>query len=87
MDVSKRIISLRERCGLTQNGLAEKAGVSLEETLAIGDSDNDLPMILKAGLGVAMKNGEEHVKAAAGYITERTAEEHGVAEVLEKFIL
>jgi len=28
MDVSKRIISLRKRCGLTQNGLAEKAGVS-----------------------------------------------------------
>ena len=28
MNVSKRIISLRERCGLTQNGLAEKAGVS-----------------------------------------------------------
>ena len=28
MDVSKRIIFLRERCGLTQNGLAERAGVS-----------------------------------------------------------
>ena len=28
MDVSKRIIELRERCGLTQNGLAERAGVS-----------------------------------------------------------
>ena len=28
MDVSKRIISLRERCGLTQNGLAERTGVS-----------------------------------------------------------
>ena len=28
MDVSKRLISLRERCGLTQNGLAERAGVS-----------------------------------------------------------
>lgn len=28
MDVRKRIISLREQCGLTQNGLAEKAGVS-----------------------------------------------------------
>ena len=27
MDVSKRIIALRERCGLTQNGLAERAGV------------------------------------------------------------
>ena len=28
MDVSKRLITLRERCGLTQNGLAERAGVS-----------------------------------------------------------
>ena len=28
MNVSKRIIRLRERCGLTQNGLAERAGVS-----------------------------------------------------------
>ena len=28
MDISKRLITLRERCGLTQNGLAEKAGVS-----------------------------------------------------------
>ena len=28
MNVSKRIITLRERCGLTQNGLAERAGVS-----------------------------------------------------------
>jgi len=28
MNVRKRIISLREQCGLTQNGLAEKAGVS-----------------------------------------------------------
>ena len=28
MDVSKRLISLRHQCGLTQNGLAERAGVS-----------------------------------------------------------
>lgn len=28
MDVGKRLISLRERCGFTQNGLAERAGVS-----------------------------------------------------------
>ena len=28
MDVSKRLICLRESCGLTQNGLAERAGVS-----------------------------------------------------------
>ncbi len=28
MDISKRLICLREQCGYTQNGLAEKAGVS-----------------------------------------------------------
>lgn len=28
MNVSKRLIYLREQCGLTQNGLAERAGVS-----------------------------------------------------------
>ncbi len=28
MDVSKRLIMLREQCGFTQNGLAERAGVS-----------------------------------------------------------
>lgn len=28
MDICKRLITLRERCGLTQNGLAERAGVS-----------------------------------------------------------
>ena len=73
--------------GSALEATAKEAGVILEDTIAIGDSDNDLPMILRAGLGVAMKNGEEHVKAAAGYITEKTAEEHGVAEVIEKFIL
>lgn len=73
--------------GSALEATAKEAGVDLKDTIAIGDSDNDLPMILRAGLGVAMKNGEEHVKAAAGYITEHTAEEHGVAEVIEKFIL
>ena len=28
MDISKRLISLRQQCGYTQNGLAERAGVS-----------------------------------------------------------
>ena len=28
MDIRRRLISLRQQCGLTQNGLAEKAGVS-----------------------------------------------------------
>lgn len=66
---------------------AEKAGIPLSDVIAIGDSDNDRPMILCAGLGVAVRNAEEEVKAAADYVTLRTCEENAVAEVLEKFVL
>ncbi len=65
---------------------AEKAGVPLSEVIAIGDSDNDRSMILRAGLGVAVQNAEKDVKAIADYVTERSCEENAVAEVIEKFI-
>ena len=41
MDVSKRLISLRQRCGYTQNALAERAGVSQSHLrrVELGESD------------------------------------------------
>ena len=42
-------------------------------------------MIQYAGLGVAMANAEDEVKAAANYVT-LSNEEDGVAAVVEKFI-
>ncbi len=36
-----------------------------EACIAVGDADNDLPMLRTAGLGVAMGNAPEHVKTAA----------------------
>ena len=53
--------------------------------IAVGDQTNDLPMIEYAGLGVAMGNAVDAVKAVAGYITD-TNENDGVAKVIEKFI-
>jgi len=73
--------------GSALEATAKLAGVDLKDTIAIGDGNNDIPMIQKAGLGVAMKNGIDQIKAEADYVTERTAEENGVAEVLEKFVL
>lgn len=67
--------------------LGEILGIDASEMIAIGDLDNDLPMIRTAGLGVAMKNAPAEVKAEAGYVTERTNNEGGVAEVIEKFVL
>lgn len=66
---------------------AEKAGVPLASVIAIGDSDNDLSMIRRAGLGVAVANAEEEVKAAAHYVTQNRCENDAIAEVIEKFVL
>ena len=54
------------------------------EVLAIGDDDNDIDMLEAAGIGVAMGNAREHVKAAADYITESN-DNDGAALALAKF--
>ena len=45
--------------------LCNELGIPPEQTIAAGDADNDLPMLRAAGIGVAMGNAAEHVKAAA----------------------
>lgn len=67
--------------------IAEKVGVGLHEVIAVGDSDNDLSMIQRAGLGVAVANADEAVKRAAKYVTENSCETDAVAEMIHKFIL
>ena len=42
--------------------------IPLAECIAVGDADNDIPMLRAAGLGVAMGNAPEYVKSAAGRI-------------------
>ena len=67
--------------------ISELYGFTKTETIAIGDGFNDLSMIRHAALGAAMANAPEGVKECADYITTRTNNQDGVAEVLEKFIL
>ncbi len=54
--------------------------------ICCGDGYNDRSMIQMAGLGVAMANAQEEVKAAADYITGSN-DEDGVADVIYKFML
>jgi hypothetical protein len=63
--------------------LCEKYGVALENTLAIGDNFNDMPMIKHAGKGIAMGNTPDEVKQAADYITD-TNDENGFYNALVK---
>ena len=60
---------------------------SIENTVAVGDEENDCPMIEAAGVGVAMANASPVVKSVADYVTTRDNNHSGVAEVIEKFVL
>lgn len=61
-------------------------GVTWDEVIAFGDGDNDLEMIEKAGIGVAMGNATEKVKQKADYIT-LDVDQGGIASALEFYSL
>lgn len=65
--------------------LCRHLGLSMEQTIACGDEGNDLPMIRTAGLGVAMGNASEPVKAAADVIVA-DCDHDGVAQVIETYL-
>ena len=64
--------------------LAKELGVSIEETMACGDTENDIDIIRTAGIGVAMGNAKENVKEIADYVT-KTNMEDGVAYAIRRF--
>ncbi|MEH7011375.1 Cof-type HAD-IIB family hydrolase [Neobacillus niacini] len=72
--------------GTSLNSLIQQLGISRDEVIAIGDSNNDLSMIQFAGLGVAMGNASEAIKAQADFVTDTNMND-GVAKVVEEFIL
>lgn len=63
---------------------AALSGIKREEILAIGDDNNDVEMILNAGIGIAMKNGSQLAKEAADIITDKDNDEAGLAHTLAK---
>ena len=65
---------------------ASQLGIRREQIMACGDAGNDIDMIRTAGLGVAMGNASEEIKAAADFIT-KSNEEDGVAFAIRKFCL
>jgi Cof subfamily protein (haloacid dehalogenase superfamily) len=65
---------------------AEALGVPRERVAAIGDAVNDRSMIEWAGLGCAMGNGPESVRAAADVVAPSN-EEDGLAWFVENHIL
>ena len=66
--------------------LAARLGIAREQVIAIGDHENDLPMIEWAGLGLAMGNGIPAAHALADAVIP-SVEQAGVAWAIERYIL
>ena len=66
--------------------MADFYKVPMADTIAVGDEENDCPMIETAGVGVAMANASPVVRNVADYVTERDNNHSGIAEVIEKFV-
>lgn len=71
--------------GKALRALAEQLSVSIDETIAVGDSENDIPMLTAAGLGLAMDNAKDMVKESADEVICH-CDMHAVKFIKEKYI-
>lgn len=69
--------------GIALENMAEILEVDMKEVVAVGDNLNDISMLKRAGVPVAMGNASAEVKAIADVVTE-TNQEDGVAKVIER---
>ncbi|MBS5950127.1 HAD family phosphatase [Clostridium sartagoforme] len=60
-------------------------GIRLEEVAAIGDNNNDIEMIERSGLGIAMGNAIDEIKNKADYVTVDN-DKNGAAEAIIKIL-
>lgn len=71
--------------GITE--VAKLEGISNENIIAFGDGLNDIEMLKKCGVGVAMKNALPEVKEQADCITSETNNQNGVVEFLKEYLV
>lgn len=71
--------------GAALHFLANHLNIPIAYTISAGDQENDLPMIVEAGVGCAMANAVDALKSSADYITENDNNHSGIAEIIRKF--
>ncbi len=65
--------------------IARRHSIPCSKTIAIGDNWNDLEMLEAAGLGVAMANAPQEIRAR--FAVTGTNDEAGVAQAIERYVL
>jgi len=67
--------------------LCKQNNINLDEVIACGDMDNDIPMMELAGTGICLSNGSAAARKAADYVTEYDVTEDGLGRYLQKYFL
>ncbi len=70
--------------GAALTALAREMGISPDDMMAVGDSENDIEMLEAAGIGVAVRNAPAAVQAAADRVTEESYGD-GFVEAVKKY--
>lgn len=71
--------------GVGLRWLAEHFDLTIADTMAIGDTENDISILQTAGVGIAMGNATPAVKEIADFVTGSN-EEAGVAQAIRHFL-
>ncbi len=61
-------------------------GIDIKETMAFGDGGNDISIIQKAGIGIAMANANHELKEVADYVTS-SVDDDGIYNAFKRFII
>lgn len=72
--------------GLGVREFATHVGIPMSQVMALGDENNDIPMLRAAGYGVAVGNACPAAKAAARFVTG-TNSQCGFAQAVERYVL
>lgn len=77
-------------CGVSKGDalerLAHHLSIRRDQTMAIGDNDNDVSMLKWAGLGVAVGNASDHAVDVAKWVAP-DFDDDGAAVAIERFVL
>ncbi|MEC1524615.1 HAD family hydrolase [Neobacillus niacini] len=84
-NVEVMVANVNKATGIQQ--MLKHFELSVTETMAIGDSDNDLPMLRLVNYSVAMKNAHDRIKEIVDDVTEFTCDEDGVSYYLRSRFL
>ena len=72
--------------GIGLEKLCEYLNIPLSQTIVVGDADDDIEVLKKAGLAVAMGNANEKIKQLSDVIVSDN-DHDGCVEVIEKYLI